>query len=159
LAAAHCEAGEVAKLDEPYELGIDGRQTRERLVERRQLDVSRSAELGRVDEAGTRRRRQVLVEGHALGRPAALDGPARTGALHEDLPHRQRGNGHEVGAVLEVSRALRGRADERLVDERRGLQRLPGTFASDVSGGNPPQLVVHERHQRADVAGVLCHGL
>jgi hypothetical protein len=34
------------------------------------------------------------------------------------------------------------------VDERGGLQRLPGTLAPEIAGRKPPHLVVHDRHQR-----------
>ena len=34
------------------------------------------------------------------------------------------------------------------MDERRGLQRLPGAFPTEIAGREAPQFVVHERHER-----------
>ena len=35
----------------------------------------------------------------------------------------------------------------RLVDERRRLQCVPDTLPTDIAPSQPPQFVVHERHQ------------
>ncbi len=93
------------------------------------------------------RRHAGVVERHARRRTAALERPPGARALDEDLPHRQRGDGEEVRASIEVPRALGRHAHERFVHESRGLKGLPGTLASDVAGGDAPQLVVDERHQ------------
>src|SRR5205814_5207848 len=78
---------------------------------------------------------------------------ARTRALNENLPHRQRGNGEEMRAVREWPRLLGGQADKRFVDERGRLQGLPRPLASDVAGGDATKLVVDERHQGNGVGG------
>jgi len=71
-------------------------------------------------------------------------------ALDENLPHRERGDGEEVRAAVELADALGGEADEGLVDERGGLNGLPRPLAPHVAGRDAPQLVVDERHQIGD---------
>jgi hypothetical protein len=58
--------------------------------------------------------------------PPPLGRIARPRALHQNLPHRQGGDGDEVGAVLELARLFRRHLQERLVDKGSGLQRLAG---------------------------------
>ena len=114
------EAAEVAQLDDLRLFGVERGQPRQRLVEREHVDV--------VGPVGAGRRRldsqRCVVERDALRRAAALGRAARPRALHEDLAHRERGDGEEVRAVGELARPLGGEPDERFVDERRGLQRL-----------------------------------
>jgi hypothetical protein len=55
-----------------------------------------------------------------------------------------------MGAVLEAARFLVDKPDERLVDERGRLERLPRTLPANVARGKTAQLVVDERHQLGD---------
>ena len=84
-------------------------------------------------EAGLHVRDVAVVERDPLRAAAALDGVARPGPLHEDLSHRQRGDGEKVRAAVELSRALAGEADEGLVDERSRLDGLARPLASHVA--------------------------
>ena len=82
-----------------------------------------------------------------MRRAAAFRGVPRAGALHEDLSHRQRGDGQEVRLVGELARPFGGESNVGFVDERRGLQRLAWALAADVSRRDAAQLVIDERHQ------------
>ena len=103
-------------------------------------------------------RHHPLVERDPLPAAAALGGVAGAGALHQDLAHRQRGNGDEVGAVLELARPLGRQLEEGFVDERRGLESLAGPLAADVARGDAAQLVVDERQQRGLGPDAFAHG-
>src|SRR6185503_14710949 len=101
----------------------------------------------RPAEAGLYLRDVDVIERDPLRTAAALDGVARPCPLHEDLSHRQCGDGEKVRAAVELARALAGEAQEGLVDEGSGLDGLARPLASHVSCGNAPQLVVDERHE------------
>ena len=119
-------------------LGIERREPIERLVERDEIDRSLAA--------GHER----LVERDALARAAALLRAAGACALDQNLAHRMRRDRAEVRAVLPPSRFVLHETQIRLVDERRGLQRLAGTLAAQITRGKPPQLLVDDRQQRID---------
>ena len=72
---------------------------------------------------------------------------ARPRALHQDLPHRQRGNRQEVRAVLPRLVLFLAEPQEGFVHERGGLQRLTRAFLPQVIRREPPQLVVNLRHE------------
>ena len=110
------------------------------------------AEAGPDDAASTFAHVRV-VERDALRTAAALDRVPRPRALHEDLPHRERRDGQEVRAAVEVTGALAGEPDERFVDQCGGLQRLTRPLAAHVAGGDASQLVVDERHQLGNGVG------
>ena len=90
-----------------------------------------------------------FVERDARAAAAALLGAARAGALDQDLPHRVRGDRAEVRPVLPAARAILEQSKVGLVHERRRLQRLARTFASQVARRQPPKLLVDDRQQRA----------
>ena len=115
--------------------GIDDGKSRQDLIERKHVDRGALARLESLVERDTRRRATPLGR-----RPG-------TGALHEDLAHRQGRNREEMCAIGEGARAFCRKPDERFVDERGGLEGLPGTLAADVARRDPPKLVVDERHQ------------
>ena len=91
---------------------------------------------------------RCVVERDALRRAAALVGVARPRALHQDLPHRQRGDGEEVRAVLELARRARPASRTKAsLTSAVACSVWPGPLAADVAGRDAPQLVVDERHQ------------
>ena len=110
----------------------------------------RGVERDHVDRALGRRRLQPLVERDARLAAAALQRVARARPLDQDLPHRVRGDGGEVGAVLPALGAVLEELEVRLVDERRRLQRLARALALQVVRREAPQLGVDQRHQRLE---------
>ena len=141
----------MAELDDAGEIRVEGRQTRERFVQREDVDV-----IGSVvgwPESGLYVRSARVVQRDALRTAAALDRIPRPRALHQNLAHRQRSDRQEVCAAVEVTGALAGEPDECFVDECGGLQCLTWPLSPDVAGGDPPQLVVDERHQLGNGVG------
>ena len=93
------QAAEVAQLDD---LGLP-------LVERRE-PLERGVERDEIDLAGPPRSTPASSCSSSVmraGSPPRLAALRRARALHQNLPHRERGNGEEVGAVLPVVRASR----------------------------------------------------
>jgi hypothetical protein len=79
--------------------------------------------------------------------PAALLGLVRAGVVDEDAAHHLRGHADELRAVLPARAPLVNHQQVRLVDEGGRLERVVGALAPEVVAGQPPQLVVDERHQ------------
>ncbi len=69
------------------------------------------------------------------------------GLLDEDPPHRLRGGGEKEPAILPAAGALAQEPEIRLVDERRGLERLSGLLPSELQRRQLAQLVVNQRQQ------------
>ena len=131
------QAAEESQLDEPRLLRIERASRSRARVER---DEIRST---------AHRRRASASSSVTRGRaPAALLRAARARALDQDLPHRVRRDGAEVRAVLPALRPILQQPQIRLVDERRRLQRLPGTLAAQIARRQAPQLLVDDRQQR-----------
>src|SRR5262249_2606919 len=64
-----------------------------------------------------------------------------------DMPHRPRRHCEEVSAILPVRFFLIYQSQECFVDERRGLQRVPGALAIHMAFSHPPQFLINQRHQ------------
>ncbi len=64
----------------------------------------------------------------------------------QDLPHRGRGDGEEVLATPKLRRVLAREAEEGLVHECGGLQRVVARLIAEIPTRQRAQLVVHERH-------------
>ena len=85
--------------------------------------------------------------------------------VDEHVSHDLRGDGKEVGAVVQRDAALIDQPQVNLVDEHRGLERVARTLTHHVAPRETAQLVVHERHElvecglvtRAPVAQELRH--
>ena len=67
--------------------------------------------------------------------------------LHQDPPHRPRGHGEEVRAVLPLDSVHIDQTDVGFVDECRGLERVVGALASHVAPGQCVELLVDERNE------------
>ena len=80
-----------------------------------------------------------------------------TSALHQNLPHQLRTDGDEMLAVLERACALFFEPQIGLVDKGGTLQGVVGTFFSQVTMRDSPQLVVDTREYGAQ--GLIVTGL
>ena len=115
-------------------------------AESRSRESSRSI---RLSAASARRARPG--RGRAGRGPAALPPAATSGRLDQDAAHRLGRGGEEVAAA--VPGAVLAVADEPeicVVNQRRGVQRLPRPLAGQPGCGEPPEFVVD---QREEVAG------
>ena len=119
-------------------------------VERRQL-VERHIE-GQDVEVVWALPRQILAPRHSRTR-LALDRPAGAGVIHEDSPHGLPGDPEKVRPVLPSHAPLIDQLEIRLVDQRRGRQRVIGALPPQAAAGPPAQLLIHDFHQ--EVAGLL----
>jgi hypothetical protein len=88
-----------------------------------------------------------VVEVNAHRGVRTLGGSTLPCIVDENPSHHLRGHGVEVPTVLPGHTVLTCQSHEGLVHERRRLQCVIQTFVSQVAGGSPPQLVVHERGQ------------
>ncbi len=78
-----------------------------------------------------------------------------TGGIHQDATHRLRGGVEEVPAA--VPAVFTRRADQpevRFVDQGGRLEGVVRRFGGHAGGGEPPQLVVHERKRLRGGLGV-----
>ena len=100
--------------------------------------------------------RQRLIQGDANLRAPSFGGAARTSALDENLAHRQGRDGKEVRAVLPVLFLVFQQSQVRFVNQRSGLKCLSGSLAPQIAASQPPELVVHDRHDFRD--GLLVSG-
>jgi hypothetical protein len=105
--------------------------------------------VGRLDED------RVEVDSNSHPISASLQPLAAPGSLDQDAPHRLGRRGEEVAPAVE--RLRRVGPDEpqvRLVDERRGLERLPRRLARQPCRGEPAELLVDQRQERPGGPGV-----
>ena len=97
----------------------------------------------------------LLVERHALDvRAPALGRRAGAREVDQHLAHGARRDGQEVAAVAHVEPALLGELEVGLVHEAGGVERLAGAVAPEVAVGDAPELVVDERHEAVESAGL-----
>lgn len=100
-----------------------------------------------------------LLNIHMLLAASVAHGPFVAGPVNENAPHRFGRGGEEVGAVLEMSLAIR--ADEPqpgFVNERGGLQSLARGFAGHPVRGQSPQLIINQRQQLLRGLGIALPG-
>lgn len=126
------EARKESQFDDARLLGIELLEAGKRLVQRRQHVVRGRTGIDR------------LVQRHAIQRRPSLRRTARSGTIHQHLPHGARRDRDEVTAVLPRGTGM-CQSQVRLVDQSGRLQRLAGRFASHVRGGDPTELVVDIR--------------
>ena len=131
----HAEAGEEAQLDDPRLLRVEGGQPFKRLVEGDQVNLLSARHAHR------------LVERESDFRPAALLRPLHPRVVDEDAAHQVGGDGEEVGAALPRHVLRVHQPEVRLVDERRGLERVTGALAPEVARRLEAQLLVDERDE------------
>jgi hypothetical protein len=67
--------------------------------------------------------------------------------IDQDPPHHLRGHAKEVGPAFEVDAALLDEPEVRLVNERRGLQRVAVPLTAKLPGGNSTQLGIDHWQQ------------
>jgi hypothetical protein len=67
--------------------------------------------------------------------------------VDENVTHDVRRHREEVRAVLQRQRVLAGQLQERFVHQRRRLQGVAATFASELPPRHVAQVVVDQRHQ------------
>lgn len=127
----------VVKPDEDLELGdtcgalAPYRELAERLIELEDLDLA-------TLEAGN------LGERHTSG---VLASPRRCAApcmIHQHASHGASGDTDHVLPVAPGDIVTVGETNERLVNERRRLERVVGSFAAERSGRHAPELLVEE---------------
>lgn len=87
------------------------------------------------------------------GRRAALFGIPGAGRVDQDAPHQPAGHGEEVGAILPRHGTQVDQAKERLVDERRRLQRMTGALAAHVPASQPLQFSLDHRGELLEGLG------
>jgi len=75
----------------------------------------------------------------------SLEPIAIAGVVDQDPPHGLGSGGEEVSAAVEL--LVADQPQVRLVDECGGVEGVIGGFGGHAGGGEPPQLVVHEREQ------------
>ena len=83
----------------------------------------------------------------APARASLLGGPG-AGVIDQDPAHHAGRHRTEMGAALPLDPRLVDHPQERLVHQRRGLQRVIPPFAPQFLSGNRLQLVIDQRQQR-----------
>ena len=67
--------------------------------------------------------------------------------IHQNAPHEARGHREEVHAILPLDLLDFDQPEIRLVDERRGLKRMPDAFVAHVAPRDTAQFLMDERQQ------------
>ena len=111
---------------------VQRRQPNERIVERHEQVSSL------VDREPIER-----FEWHSTRPIAALDRVLSAGVIHENTPHRPRGDGKEMRPVVERATVLQPQI--RLVHQRRRAQAVPLRFSGEMPVRHFAQLVVYLR--------------
>lgn len=131
------QAAEKPQLDDPSQLFVELRQPFERCIERD--DLGRAFGGSHVD----------IFHGNERNAAAAFVRQPLSRMVHGELPHRFRGYGEEMTAIVSDQVRLLGQLQIRLVNQRRGLQRVVAT-AVKPPARDRAQLAIHQRHQAID---------
>src|SRR5690606_34823027 len=92
--------------------------------------------------------RQVLPRDRGvLPFAAPLRGPPPASMIDEDLAHRTGGDRQEMRAVAWLTARTLEKLQIGLMDQRRGVQRMPRLFTTQLPLRDPPELRVDEREQ------------
>lgn len=134
------QAGEVAELYEFSFAGVVGGEAVEGVVDGEQF----IAFPGRGDFEA--------VEVEVVVTAAVFDALFAAGAVHEDAAHRFGGGAEKVCAVFKLAVA---EAQPCLVDERRGLEGVAGALRGHFDGGDPTELLIHQRQELLPGPGLL----
>jgi hypothetical protein len=86
------------------------------------------------------------VQGGADEIAAALVGAALAGVVNQDLPHRTRGDCHEMRAVHSHDPRGVGELHVCLVHEGGRVERVSWTLTAQLPRGDLPELIVEPRH-------------
>ena len=93
-------------------------------------------------------RNVIEVDGLPGHESAVFDATFLTGGIDEDSTHRLSDCGEKMSSAIPSLNAFAAdQPDVRLVNERRGLERLTWRFLIKLMGGQFPQLVVDQRQQ------------
>ena len=95
-----------------------------------------------------------LVQADHRGAAATLAGPLSTGVVDEDLTHQPGRQRKEVRAALQRHPIHIDETQEDLVDERRRLETVSGTFPPEMAARHAPQIVIQQRKQAVERRGV-----
>ena len=128
-------ADKVPELDEVGFRRINGGEFFQGVVDGEQLVI--------LPRGGHRQVRNV----HAVLAATVTQGAFAAGVVDEDAAHGFGGGGKEMRPVLPARVGLANEAQVGFVDERGGLQRLPGRFVRHLLGSQPAQFIVHHGQQ------------
>jgi hypothetical protein len=67
--------------------------------------------------------------------------------IDQDVPHERRGEREEVRAIPQADAATLHEAQIRLIEERRGLERMTRRFAPHMPPRQLTQIPIDQRHQ------------
>ena len=133
-----CHSAKEPALHDATELRVDVRESGQGVV---QLD-ERLRAFVHCEMGGIQRHATLLA--------AAFDRSVPARMINEYSTHRNGGEREEVGSVP-PSTIVFGKAEERLVNEARGVERMPRWFDHQPKVGESLQLVVHEWKQAIQV--------
>ncbi len=129
------EPAERPQLDEPREFRVDGFELLQGEIEiEKRVDRERAV----VGGQGTR-----LVDARTVASSFGGAPPARV--VDEYTPHRAGRHGEEAQPRVDTLEGVTVQSQIGLVDEGRGLQRVPRRFVSKMALGRPPQVLVDRR--------------
>lgn len=91
---------------------------------------------------------------------AAFEASMATSSLDQDASHGPRRGTEKVAATLPLLPVIRAQKSQiRLMDESRGLQRIPSRFVGKTCSSQSAKFVVHERQQIRGGLGVTVTSL
>jgi len=113
--------------------------------------LQRRIQVQQFHRDGARPRLDLHTGGQRQGLPtrfpsSLLRRPAPR-VVHQHLPHHARGHCQEMGPVAEGALPLAGKLQVDLMNQRRRLQRVPGTLAAQVPRSYTAQFAVERRDQ------------
>jgi hypothetical protein len=125
------QADEVTQLDHLGLLGVHGGEPLQSVVD------------GEDTLIGVRGRDFDPIEIRALLPAAVARGELAPGGIDEQAAHGFRGDGEEMGVVLELSLAIGvHQTQPGFVHQRRRLQGVPGPFTRHLRRSEPPQFFI-----------------
>jgi len=130
-----CKPAEVAQLDDPFLLGVQGSETFESVVQDQHIDIVSG--IGRL----------ISDQRDAFPCTTAFVGFPRSCSIDKNPPHNVRSGAIEMRAILPVNAALIDQADISFMNECSRLESMIGAFPSQTLSGELPKLSIHHRQQ------------
>jgi hypothetical protein len=88
-----------------------------------------------------------ISEFFLLSTQASFCGRTTSGVIDQNPPHRPRCHSEEMGAVVPVLVLTSKHPHEHLIDQRRRLQRMPGSLPAEMVCSHPSQLCIQAAQQ------------
>jgi hypothetical protein len=129
------KSAEVAQLDDPFLLGVQGSETLKSVVKGQNIDIARA--IGRI----------VANQRHTLPAGATFAGVSFPCPIDKNPPHDLGSDTVKMRPILPLDAPLIDQADISFMNECSRLKRIIGPLSPQTPGSEAPKLPINQRQQ------------